>query len=140
MAGKKRPVEIKGETVFSFLTKSSGATVCLAPDTWPDWAKAARDPKVDQILFWPHKGSQTGKTFEFHTADGRMTVLRYDPKDAAKGFPYNKDTYVIVCASDNRLWQFGPFSKGEPNHWMKDIPEEYEGWPVVSAKSMKRND
>ena len=87
---------------------------------------------MDHILFWPYEGPQTGKTYEFETAHGRLTVLRYDAKDASKGFPYNKDVYITVCASNDTVRQYGPYSKGEPDHWLAGIPHEYEGWPIVS--------
>lgn len=137
MTKKTRPTQLDREKFHSWVAEHSGATVCLDYDIWPSWAKKARDPKVDTILFFPHKGPQTGKTFDFDTADGRITVLRYDAKDASKGGPYNKDTYVVVCGSDGTPWQFGPYSKGEPRHWLASIREDYEGWPVVYATKKK---
>lgn len=132
MAGRKRPKQIEKKIFKSWLAKKSGATVCLAYDVWPDWAKKARDPQVDHILFWPYQGPHTGKTYDLETAHGRLTVLRYDAKDASRGFPYNKDVYITVCASNDTVWQYGPYSKGEPDHWLASIPEEYGGWPIVS--------
>ena len=133
MSNRKRPTQIKRATFYHWLSENSGATVCLAPEVWPEWAKNARDPEVDQIFFWPKQGPQRGQTYNFETANGRLTVLRYDADDLGEGFPYNKDVYITVCASNGTVWQYGPYSKGEPNHWLASISEEYEGWPIVSA-------
>lgn len=118
----------------NWLAQESGSTVALNYDVWPDWARKARNPKIDHILFWPFEGPQMGETYNFDTANGRLTVIRYDEKDVTKGFPYNKDVYIYVCADDNTVIQFGPFSKGEPDHWMSSLSDEYKDWPVVFSK------
>ena len=133
MAKRKRSTQIERSTFDHWLSENYNATVCLAPDVWPEWAKKARDPEVDQIFFWPKEGHQHGQTYNFETANGRLTVLRYDSNDLKKGFSYNKDVYIMVCASNDTILQYGPYSKGEPNHWLASIPKEYEGWPIVSA-------
>jgi hypothetical protein len=127
-------------TFDHWFSANSMATVCLALDVWPDWAKNARDPKVDQIFFWPNQGPQRGQTYDFQTANGRLTVLRFDADDLKRGFPYNKDVYIMVCASNDTVWQYGPYSKGEPDHWLESIPHEYEGWPTVSAAGDSEDD
>jgi len=120
------------------IVQESGATVALGYDVWPKWAQDARDPNIDHILFWPFEGPQKvlkkGEPYSFDNAIGRLTVIRYDAKDAIKGFPYNKDVYVFVCADNDVIIQYGPFSKGDPDHWMQFVSAEYKGWPVVDGK------
>lgn len=134
MSKKIKSKRIPKEQFEKWFRGNCNATVILDYDIWPSWAKKARKPEVDHILFWPVESSQSGKTYNFKTTHGTLTVLRYDPKDVSKGFSYNKDVYVYVCASDDTVRQFGPFSKGEPDHWMHDISDEYKGWSIVSNK------
>ena len=116
---------------FDKLIQNCSATVQLNYSMWPDWAKKARDPEVDKIFFRPSDRPEIGNTYCHENATGRMTVLRKDDKDISQGFPVNKDIYIFVCASDDRIYQHGPYSKGEQDHWMSKIPDEYNGWPIV---------
>ena len=74
------------------------------------------------------------KTYNFNDAIGRLTVIREDPSDVVKGFPYNKDVFVFVRVEDGSIFQYGPYSKGEPDHWMKFVSDEYKSWPVVDGE------
>lgn len=123
--------------VERMMTHESGSTVALSYEAWPDWAKRARDPNVDYILFCPSGASQGGKGCDFDEVVGRMTVIREDPKDVIKGILYNKDVYVFVCANDSSVTQYGPFKKGDPDHWMPFLYDDYKGWPVVGDTSEK---
>lgn len=138
MRKKIKGTSIPKEQIERIMIQESGATVALGSNVWPEWAKTARDPGVDHFLLWPFEGPQKvrskGKTYNFENAIGRLTVLRYDAKDALEGFPYNKDVYVFVCSDDDSVLQYGPFSKGEPDYWMDFVSDEYKGWPVVEGK------
>lgn len=131
MKKKLKGTPISKELVGKIMAHESGSTVSLSPEVWPEWAKKARDPKVDHILFCPSDGPQKGKGYDFDEALGRLTVIREDPKDVIKGFPYNKDIYVFVHGSDKSVVQYGPFKKGISDHWMSILSDEYKGWPVV---------
>jgi len=113
------------------LVQNCNATVQLDYSVRPDRAKKARNPEVDKIFFRPSDSPEIGNTYSHDNAAGRMTVLRTDDKDISQGFPVNKDVYIFVCASDGSIYQRGPYSKGEQDHWMSKTPEEYNGWPVV---------
>ena len=133
---KGKPIS-KGQ-IERTIVQESGETVALGYDVWPRWAQDARDPNVDHILFCsiggPQKVYKKGESYSFGNAIGRLTVIRYDAKDAIKGFPHNKDVYVFVCADDDSIIQYGPFSKGEPDHWMEFVSDEYKDWPFVEGK------
>jgi hypothetical protein len=53
-------------------------------------------------------------------------VWRHDPKDAP--FIFNKDHYFLTKKAGRAGDEFqlhGPFRKGEPDHWAKEIAAEY---------------
>jgi len=135
-----RRKQIDWSAFQTLVQANNAATVALSYEVWPDWAKGARDPKVDHLLMWPFEGAQKGKTYDIGAADARLTVIRYDEKDVSAGFPYNKDVYVYVCASNDTVWQYGPFSKGEPHHWMASIYSEYKGWPLIGEPDLVGDD
>lgn len=138
MAKKIKGKPIPRHQIEKMMALESGATVALGHNVWPKWAKDARNPKVDYFLLWPFEGPQKvrskGRTYNFEDAIRRLTVIRHDPKDAIKGFPYNKNVYVYVGGKNDTVIQYGPFSKGEPDHWMKFVSDEYKGWPVVDEE------
>lgn len=131
MVKRLKGTHISKEQVERIMAHESGSTVSLSFEVWPNWAKKARDPNVDHILFCPSDGPQKGKGYDFDNALGRLTVIREDPKDAIKGFPYNKDIYIFVCGRDSSVTQYGPFKKDESDHWMQILSDKYKGWPVV---------
>ena len=53
-------------------------------------------------------------------------VFRYDEKDEAKGYPVNKDHYIVFrdTTSDERFLVIGP-EKIEGDHWFKELPKEH---------------
>lgn len=59
-------------------------------------------------------------------------VFRHDPKDAP--FVFNKDHYFLTKhaeADGDAYLLHGPFRKGEPDHWLREIPEEYADCDVL---------
>jgi hypothetical protein len=55
-----------------------------------------------------------------------LDVWRHDPKDAP--FEFNKDHYFVTRTNGSDGVQYllhGPYRKGEPDHWRKEIPDEY---------------
>jgi len=138
MAKRIKGKPIPKSQLERMMAQESGATVALGPKVWPEWAKDARNPKVDYFLLCTFEGKQKvrskGMTYNFEEAIARLTVLRHDPKDAIKGFPYNKDVYVYVGGEDDTVIQYGPFSKREQDHWMKFVSDEFKDWPVVDEE------
>jgi hypothetical protein len=51
---------------------------------------------------------------------GGIDVIRKDIKDEARGFPFNKDHYVIIKSENSNLIIKGPLKDDE--HWINDIP------------------
>jgi hypothetical protein len=141
MNKKFKPEVITRKEFQRFCPSSTAATVTVDYELWPHWAQKAFDPITTQILFWPHQGPQDAGGYHFENAMGRLTLVRHDPKDALKGYPYNKDVYIFVCASDDTIYQYGPYSKGEMHHWMSEseLAEYYLNWPLYSGQDKQRN-
>ena len=53
-------------------------------------------------------------------------VFRYDEKDEEKGYPVNKDHYIVIrdTTSDERFLVLGP-EKVEGDHWFEELPKEH---------------
>jgi len=63
-------------------------------------------------------------------------VFRHDPKDAP--FEFNKDHYFVTKTSGpagDEYLLHGPFRKGEPDHWLKEIPDEYATSDLLVSRS-----
>ena len=54
---------------------------------------------------------------------GGMDIYRYDEKDVGKGYPFNKDHYIIIQhpTKDEVLLLAGPIKDDE--HWLNKLPE-----------------
>lgn len=78
----------------------------------------------------------TGASYHYEDAIGGMDLMRIDPKDSALGFPYNKDHYVFVHdkANVDVVQVFGPYGKGEPDHWLHDLPDHLKKAPPSSTE------
>lgn len=62
-------------------------------------------------------------------------VWRHDPKDAP--FVFNKDHYFVTRTSVSEGAEYllhGPFRKGEPDHWVQEIPNEYADCELLVAR------
>ena len=58
-------------------------------------------------------------------------VFRYDEKDA----PYviNKDHYFVLRDEKGDCWLYGPYGKGDRDHWLKDVPPEFGDCLVLTG-------
>lgn len=130
MSAKNRVVTIPERLFDAWHDYTTGVTVELGSSLWPDWAKRSRNPDVDRIYFCPADIQQPEDVADDIIPGGRLTVLRQDDKDRNKGFPINKDVYIFIRTSDGVVIQSGPYSKDLQDHWMREIPDEYNGWPV----------
>lgn len=57
---------------------------------------------------------------------GAWDVFRFDPKDAP--FNFNKDHYFALRRDGENgpeYWLHGPLKKSDPQHWLKEIPDEF---------------
>ncbi len=66
---------------------------------------------------------------------GGIDVFRYDEKDKAKGFPYNKDHYILVINQSNEdaILVHGPLK--DHRHWIEQLPELPDGIEVIESKA-----
>jgi hypothetical protein len=65
-------------------------------------------------------------------------VFRHDPKDAP--YIFNKDHYFVLrtqVQGGYEYWLHGPFRKGEPDHWLEEIPDEYSACEVLVSRNGK---
>lgn len=123
--------EIPKELLEIRPTETSGATLSCDFSVWPDWEKRSRDPKTDLILYCPIEEFDLGSKEEDETPVSRLTVIRKDEKDAAKGYPFNKDIYILNKDEKDDIVQKELRSEKKRDHWMKRILSEYLGWPVI---------
>ena len=66
-------------------------------------------------------------------------VFRHDPKDAP--FEFNKDHYFVMRQPDTDEYRLhGPFRKGEPDHWLKEIPDAYADCELLMSASLKASE
>ena len=64
---------------------------------------------------------------------GGMDIYRHDANDVSKGFPINKDHYIIVLdpANDNALLVNGPLKDNE--HWLVNLPNLPENITIIES-------
>jgi hypothetical protein len=63
-------------------------------------------------------------------------VFRYDSKDESKGFPINKDHYIVIkdLTSDERFFIRGP-NKIEGDHWFTELPKNHLEIEIIEFPS-----
>ena len=99
--------------------------VVLAGDRRPEWMRGIPEEKVELVLasgtfIDPRIVQSHGATIS--GVVGGMDIYRYDQKDEAKGYPINKDHYLIVLdpSTDDALLVLGPNKDHE--HWLGELP------------------
>jgi hypothetical protein len=114
--------------------------VMISGDGRPDWMKNIPEDKVKFILasgtFVDPRVLETNGV-SFCGVVGGMDVFRYDDNDVPKGFPYNKDHYIIILdpSSDDALLVNGPFKDHE--HWINQLPNLPEGIEVIEQDEVE---
>lgn len=110
---------------FNKIADRDWVPVMLIGDGKPSWMMGIPEDKVDFILasgayLNPVIAELNGITYE--DAIGGIDIYRYDQKDVAKGFPINKDHYILVVDphEDNALLIHGPLRDNE--HWLRQLP------------------
>lgn len=68
---------------------------------------------------------------------GGIDVVRFDPKDATLGFPFNVDHYVVLKDpdSDDMLFAEGPLKSHE--HWLKQLPERFLNAEILTYEAKR---
>ena len=112
---------------FSKIAERQWVPVLLISDGRPEWMKNIPEDKTEFILasgtfIDPRLVEMNG--LSFNEAVGGIDVYRYDENDVAKGYPYNKDHYILVLdtANDNALLVHGPL-KEKDGHWIEKLPD-----------------
>jgi len=111
--------------------------VKLIGDAIPNWMRGILDEKLELVLISgsfidPRIIKAHGNSF--HDVVGGMDIYRYDENDVDKGYPYNKDHYIIVLdpVNDDALLVYGPFKDHE--HWIPNLPDLRDDIIVLSTE------
>lgn len=95
----------------------------------PEWTRNIPEERVSLILAsgsWipAQVVNDYGRTFS--EVIGGIDLYRSDEQDAAKGYKYNKDHYIVMRhpTNDERLLIDGPNKDDE--HWINELPEDSE--------------
>jgi len=111
---------------FTPIANRQWVPVMLVGDGRPDWMRCIPNDVVQLVLasgtcIDPRMAEIAGKNI-FDVVGG-MDVYRYDKDDERKGFPINKDHYLIVRNpdTDDALLVLGP--RKDHNHWLEKLPE-----------------
>ncbi len=110
--------------------------IVLAGEGKPQWMRGIPEEKVELVLASgvfndPRMIEEFGITYSGLV--GGIDIYRYDQNDEAKGYPFNKDHYVIILDQDNddALLVHGPFRDHE--HWIRQLPDLPEGIVVIDS-------
>jgi len=121
---------------FAKIAERQWIPVMLIDAGRPDWMKNIPEDKTEFILasgtfIDPRLVELKGITYS--GVVGGMDVYRYDENDVSKGYPYNKDHYIIVLdpSNDDALLIHGPLKDHE--HWIKKLPYLPENITVIES-------
>ena len=110
--------------------------VLLSGEGRPNWIRGIPEEKVGYILasgtyIDPRIVEMNG--ISYSGAVGGMDVYRHDKSDIAKGFPVNKDHYILVldAKEDNVLLVHGPLKDNE--HWLEELPDLPDDIVVIES-------
>ena len=110
---------------FAKIAERQWVPLLLIGDGRPDWMKGIPEEKLDTVLISgafidPRIVEHDGVTYS--GVVGGMDIYRQDKKDIEKGYPINKDHYIIVLdlKNDNALLVNGPLKDNE--HWLEESP------------------
>jgi len=119
---------------FDKVANRSWVPVMLSGEGRPNWIRGIPDDKVKFILasgtyIAPRLVELNGITYS--GAVGGMDVYRYDENDISRGYPINKDHYILVLDSkeDNALLVHGPLKDHE--HWISQLPDLPDGIEII---------
>lgn len=121
---------------FAKIAERKWVAVLLIGDGRPDWMKGIPEDKLDKVLasgtfIDPRIVEHDGVTYS--GVVGGMDIYRQDANDAEKGFPINKDHYIIVIdpTNDSALLVNGPLKDNE--HWLEKSPNIPENITIIES-------
>lgn len=123
--GRNRYKQIKNDE-FIPIAERTWVPVVLVGDARPDWMKGIPEDRVELVLasgtfIDPRIVEANGVTYS--GVVGGIDIYRSDEKDVDKGYPFNKDHYIIVRnpAQEEFLLVAGPIK--DDAHWLDKLPE-----------------
>lgn len=130
-------VKRMGVDEFELIARREWVPVVLAGDARPDWMGGVPEERVEFVLASgtfvdPRVIETQGVTYS--GVVGGLDVYRRDEQDTEKGYPFNKDHYMIVrnAAKQEYLLVVGPIRDDE--HWLARLPEVYPEIEILEFK------
>ncbi|MCZ7550954.1 MAG: hypothetical protein M5U11_17645 [Anaerolineales bacterium] len=124
------------KTEFAKIAERKWVPTLLIGDGRPNWMLGIPDEKLAMTLasgtfIDPRIVEHDGITYS--GVVGGMDIYRHDTNDVSKGFPINKDHYIIVLdpANDNALLVNGPLKDNE--HWLGNLPNLPENIIIIES-------
>ena len=114
--------------------------ISLAGAALPSWLQ--RIPK-DRLIcvygsgtYWDYQILRYGDDTHYNVVAG-YDVFRYDPKDEPKGYPVNKDHYIVIndTSSDNKYFVLGPTTSD--HEWLEELPKVH---PEIEITEIPEDD
>jgi hypothetical protein len=139
MAKRKRYKKTPKAEV-KILQERNWMSVSLAGAALPSWLH--RIPKERLIgvygsgTYWDYQIMKYGNEFPGNIVAG-YDVFRYDPNDEPKGYPVNKDHYIVFndTRSDDKYFVAGPI---ESDHeWLAKLPKVH---PEIEITELPEDD
>ena len=121
---------------FANVAERQWVPVVLSGEGCPQWMRGIPKDIVGLVLASgifndPELIEESGVTYSGLV--GGIDIYRYDKKDEARGYPINKDHYVIILdqENDDALLVHGPLRDHE--HWISQLPDLPEGIVVIDS-------
>jgi hypothetical protein len=136
--GKVMSLRVKrmAKKEFDQIAERQWIPVVLAGEGKPQWMRGIPKEKVELVLASgifndPRIIEERGVTYSGLV--GGIDIYRYDQNDEARGYPINKDHYVVILDQDNddALLVHGPLRDNE--HWISCLPDLPGGIVVIDA-------
>lgn len=132
MSGKR--YKHMDKTEFASIAERRWVPVSLIGDARPLWMRGIPEDRVQITLasgafIDPQVIEASDITYS--GVVGGIDIYRYDKKDVDKGYPFNKDHYIIVQnpSADEALLVVGPTKDDE--HWLAELPQRATGIEVL---------
>jgi hypothetical protein len=115
-----------GKREFAAIAARKWVPVALIKDARPAWMRGIPEERIELVLasgtfIDPRIVEIDGVTYS--GVVGGMDIYRYDKKDVDKGYPFNKDHYIIIQqpSKDEFLLVAGPIR--DDSHWLEELPD-----------------
>jgi hypothetical protein len=122
---RKRPKKMTREE-FEPIADMRWVPVALSGEGQPSWMRGIPDENVHLVLasgtfIDPRIIQAQGVTIS--DVVGGLDIYRFDQDDVDKGYPINKDHYLIVMdpTTQDSLLVLGPYKDHE--HWLSQLPD-----------------